>query len=196
MLATIGGAVSRPGVCELSIGTPVARLLEATGGVTDEVQAVLFGGYFGSWLDADTAMRLELSNASLGPAGAALGCGVVVALGRRTCGLVESANVLRYLSHETAGQCGPCVNGVGAAAKTLHDVARHGANQRQLDDLQRWIDIVPGRGGCRMPDGAMRFLQSSLEVFHDELVLHAKGRCSATDRASVLPVRASEQGWR
>ncbi len=51
-LVTILGAVEVPGVYELSFGTPVSDLLAATGGVTEPVQALLVGGYFGTWVEA------------------------------------------------------------------------------------------------------------------------------------------------
>ena len=72
-LITLSGAVARPGVYELSIGSPLADLVEIAGPVAG-IGAVLVGGYFGSWLGAEQAGRARLSNQSLRPLGAGLGC--------------------------------------------------------------------------------------------------------------------------
>jgi len=48
MLATISGAVARPGVYEIALGTPIGDLL-AVGQGRPDVTAVLVGGYFGTW---------------------------------------------------------------------------------------------------------------------------------------------------
>ena len=82
-----------------------ARPLRGTG-------AVLVGGYHGAWLPAADAARLTLSNAAASPGGAFTGAGVLVALPADRCGLVETARVARYLALESAGQCGPCLNGL------------------------------------------------------------------------------------
>ena len=51
-LVTVGGAVTHPGVLEISLGTQLATVIQAAGGVTEEISAFLVGGYFGTWLRA------------------------------------------------------------------------------------------------------------------------------------------------
>ena len=55
-LVTVSGAVRQPGVYEIAFGTPVQDVLALAGGAgTAGVQAVLAGGYFGSWLPGGRA---------------------------------------------------------------------------------------------------------------------------------------------
>ena len=57
--------------------------------------------------------------------------------------------------------------------------------------IRRWLDQVEGRGGCRHPDGAARFIRSALDVFADEVAVHTRGgRCSGRD-LRLLPVSAA-----
>ena len=58
MLASIRQADGRPAVTEAAIGTPLRELV----GLGEHVQAVLVGGYHGSWLPARQAGQLALSN--------------------------------------------------------------------------------------------------------------------------------------
>jgi NADH:ubiquinone oxidoreductase subunit F (NADH-binding) len=111
-----------------------------------------------------------------------------VALPADACGVIETARVARYLADESAGQCGPCVFGLDAIAGALESLARLERDGRA--DLARWLEQVRGRGACRHPDGAARFVTSALTVFADEVDLHLRGRCSDSDRAVVpLPRR-------
>src|SRR5579859_2898688 len=99
---------------------PANAVIPSTAG---PVQAVLVGGYHGAWLPAAEAARLPLANAALHPLGAAVGAGVLAALPAGRCGLAETARVARYLALESAGQCGPCFNGLPRIAVALERLA-------------------------------------------------------------------------
>jgi NADH:ubiquinone oxidoreductase subunit F (NADH-binding) len=188
-LVSLSGAVNRPGVYEIELGTPLAELLRRAGGESEPLRAFLIGGYFGSWLDS-SRLDVPLSDAALVPLGASLGARAIVVLPEEACGLVETARVARYLAAESAGQCGPCVNGLAAIAGGLVRLATGKGDSR--GDLRRWVGAVRGRGACRHPDGAAAFVASALTCFADEVELHLRGRCSATGR-SVVPLPRGDQ---
>ena len=100
---------------------------------------------------------------------------------------------------ESAGQCGPCLNGLPAIATALAGLARPRPAGSQLDNLRRWSGLVTGRGACHHPDGTMRFVASALRVFAAEIDEHGRGRCTATRRDPFLPLAAgarTESDWR
>jgi NADH:ubiquinone oxidoreductase subunit F (NADH-binding) len=176
VLVTLTGTVRTRGVHEIALGTTFDDLFARAGGLSEPLQAVLVGGYFGSWLRAAELPGLRLLDAR-----------AVIALPERACGVVELAHVARYLAGESAGQCGPCVHGLGSVSGGLVRLARR--ERSDLPRLVRWIDQVRGRGACRHPDGAARFVASGLETFADEVDLHLRGRCSGFD-GTILPVSA------
>jgi len=175
---------------------PANAVIPSTAG---PVQAVLVGGYHGAWLPAAEAARLPLANAALHPLGAAVGAGVLAALPAGRCGLAETARVARYLALESAGQCGPCFNGLPRIAVALERLAGPRPDRSARADLERWAGLVTGRGACHHPDGSVRFIRSALRVFAAEAALHEQGRCAGTDTRPFLPVPASapasEEDW-
>jgi NADH:ubiquinone oxidoreductase subunit F (NADH-binding) len=190
-LVTVGGAVAAPGVYEIPLGITGQELLALAGGPTESLQAVLAGGYFGAWLPTARALETRITPADLATAGAALGAGIFVALPAGSCGLAESARVARYLAGQSAGQCGPCINGLPALAMGLEALALRG-DRRAPDYLARVTPYVAGRGGCHHPDGAVRLISSALAVFAADARTHlAYGPCAGVARASLLPIPAT-----
>jgi NADH:ubiquinone oxidoreductase subunit F (NADH-binding) len=185
-LVTITGAVRAPGVYELAFGTPMSDLLDAAGGPAEPLQALLVGGYFGTWVEASQANRLRLAREDLRSVGCSLGSGVLIALGESSCGLHESARVIDYLAEQSAGQCGPCVFGLRAIADAVGALAGGVAHPRERDRVLRWAADIRGRGACHHPDGAVRFVESVLDVFGEDIDSHRVGRCQA--RPAGLPV--------
>jgi NADH:ubiquinone oxidoreductase subunit F (NADH-binding) len=185
-LVTISGAVTAPGVYELAFGTPMTALLEAAGGETEPLRAFLVGGYFGTWVEASRALELRLAREDLRSVGCSLGSGVLIALGRSSCGLHESARVIDYLARQSADQCGPCTYGLRSIADSVSAMASGVAHPRESERVRRWASEIRGRGACHHPDGATRFIVSALDVFDEELDEHRRGRCSA--RPAGLPV--------
>ncbi|MHB1486533.1 MAG: NADH-ubiquinone oxidoreductase-F iron-sulfur binding region domain-containing protein [Acidimicrobiales bacterium] len=178
-LVSLSGAVNHPGVIEISRGATLAQVVESAGGLSQDVQAFLIGGYFGTWLSAERAWSVSLCQEGLRPVGASLGAGVVLALPTTTCGLSETARIVSYLADQSAGQCGPCVNGLGSISTEFDAIALSHASVG-LERLERWMDQVEGRGACRHPDGAVHLLRSALRTFANERKQHLAGRCSVT----------------
>ncbi len=198
MLVTICGAVRHPGVVEVATGTAVGEVLRLAGGASAALQAVLVGGYFGTWMDAELALSLPLTQAGLRAVGGALGAGILIALPDSACGIAETAHVLGYLAGQSANQCGPCVNGLPAIAGALTDLARGSWSPARRGDLDRWLGLVPGRGACRHPDGAVRLAVSALQVFAADVHRHEASRpCAGALVPPALPVGAPVSGsWR
>jgi NADH:ubiquinone oxidoreductase subunit F (NADH-binding) len=190
-LVTVGGAVARPSVAEIAFGTSLGSTIMAAGGPTEELSAILVGGYYGSWLRAAGVWDLPLTHAALNAVGGALGCGLIYAFPARACGLTASARVARYLAEESAGQCGPCVYGLRAMADTLTRLATETADDRTLHQLRGYCDVVLGRGACNYPDGVVGFVRSTLDVFANEISRHQRdGRCRLGEPPR-LPLPAS-----
>jgi NADH:ubiquinone oxidoreductase subunit F (NADH-binding) len=197
MLATFGGAVRRPGITELESGTTLRAALERCDGFSEPAQALLIGGYFGTWVPAGAALDAPLSDTGLRPLGASLGARSVAALPRTRCGVAETARIAAYLAGESAGQCGPCVFGLEAIAQALGSIAS--CDRDAADALRRLRRLTPqvtGRGACAHPNGATRLVESALSVFADEIRHHVAGACSARSLQPLMPIPPPTGEWR
>ncbi|MEK8169607.1 NADH-ubiquinone oxidoreductase-F iron-sulfur binding region domain-containing protein [Streptomyces sp. M19] len=143
-------------------GVPLPYVLELCG--LGLGQAVLMGGYHGTWLDAYRAWNVLVSRESLTAYGATLGAGAVLPLPEGSCPVGETARVARWLGAESAGQCGPCFLGLPALADAL-DRAAHGGGQEALDAVDAYLAAVRKRGACGHPDGTAGFVASALATF-------------------------------
>ncbi len=186
MLTTVHQPDGQTQVIEAEIGTPLRTLVVGHAGAG--ARAVLIGGFHGTWLPAAVAATLTLDNQALERHGAAVGAGVIAALPADRCGLAEAARVTRYLAAESAGQCGPCLNGLPAIAGAIAELAGPGPRRATRQNAERWAGLVTGRGACGHPDGTVRFVRSALTVFAPEIGLHERGQCSATNRRPFLPL--------
>ncbi len=190
-LVSLDGAVRDPGVIEVPYGAPVETLIAGAGGVSERVQALLVGGYAGSWLPAKSATGIAFAHDELAAANAPLGVSSVIALPARACGLAETAGVLRYLANESARQCGPCMFGLPAIAADFASLATGAAcNDRAfMNRVNRRLTQVAGRGACAHPDGAIRLARSALSVFAHDAAQHLAGRpCPMAGAAPSLPL--------
>lgn len=189
MLVTVSGGVAHPGLYEIEVGAKIGDVIRGAGGAPQGVGGVLVGGYSGTWLAAETAATVPLQPSGLAAVGGIVGAGVVAVVPGDACGWTETANVLRWLAGQTAGQCGPCVHGLAAIAGAAEQVVAGRGGDVTFGRLNRWADDVRGRGACGLPDGAVRFLRSALEVFGPDVRAHLRGRrCAGSRGPRILPV--------
>jgi NADH:ubiquinone oxidoreductase subunit F (NADH-binding) len=191
-LVTVGGAVRGGGVHEVAVDASLATALSAAGGESEPLQAVLAGGYGGNWVQFPAAAGLSLAHNEF------RGVGMLLALPMRACGIVETAAILRYLADESARQCGPCMFGLPAIAQDFAVLATGRADSSTVPRLRRRLGVIPGRGACAHPDGAVRLAASALRVFDQDVYAHAIGRSCpfAAAKPRFLPKpRFRETGW-
>jgi NADH:ubiquinone oxidoreductase subunit F (NADH-binding) len=191
LLLTIRRSGLPPSVLEVPVGTPLTVALRLAGVGTADLQAVLVGGWFGRWLPLPEALDVPLSHAGMRAAGGMLGAGLVMALGNEECGLRATTEVVRTLAGESAGQCGPCVNGLPALARAMEDVVGGFGPGDAVTRVDRYRSLVARRGLCGLPDGTADLAGSALEVFAADLANHGRGGCGRPP-GMALGVRATE----
>jgi NADH:ubiquinone oxidoreductase subunit F (NADH-binding) len=189
---TISGDVQQPGVYEVDLGSLLVDALSDAGGVVSLPRGVLIGGYAGTWLDPRNSPDVVLS-----PDETSHACGVIGVLGREGCALIETAHIVAYMARESAGQCGPCLFGLRDIAEAMGRLAAGRADRGDLARTHRWCDQIDGRGACHHPDGAVRNVQSVLEVFADDVERHLRGHpCIDRSRSAFPRPPRTKRGWR
>jgi len=144
-------------------------------------QAVLVGGYGGSWLPWAVARGVRLRDSDLRKVGAGLGAGVLIPVGAGECGIARAAEIAAFLADAGARQCGPCTFGLPALAQRLAALADGDIRRDEVARLDELAALVVGRGGCHHPDGAARMVTSALRTFASDVKRHAGGRpCAAS----------------
>lgn len=199
ILITISGAVGAPGLYEVHGGMPLPGLIDHLGGYSEPIQAILVGGYAGSWFFPDQAAELPLGHAGMQAHGGALGAGILEVLPSAACGVAESARIARYMADHSAGQCGPCTFGLPAIANALEEIADGRAGPGAHRWVEHWSAEVAGRGACHHPDGAVRMVLSALDVFAEDIACHENDEpCTALTSSLEpdAPSRSSESALR
>ena len=187
VLVSVVGDVGNPGAYEFAFGTPVEEVFRAAG-TGSSAQSVLAGGYAGTWLPGSTASKLTLDRASFASAGAVIGCGSIIVLSEGSCGLAATAQIVRWMAGQSAGQCGPCVNGLPAIANAVDALVAGDHRRRWHQQLLVWLDMAEGRGACHHPDGTVRMVRSALKIFAREIDNHRRhGPCKPGPRVVALP---------
>ncbi|MER6736877.1 NADH-ubiquinone oxidoreductase-F iron-sulfur binding region domain-containing protein [Streptomyces puniciscabiei] len=176
-LVTLSGpAGSAAALVEVPAGTHLKVLADLTG--HGRAPAVLLGGLFGGlygtgWTD------LRLDHDRLKAVGGALGCAALHFPHPGDCPVAVAVEAAAYLAAQSARQCGVCVSGTGALARTLAAAARGGADHDPTGRLRRWSAQLPGRGACGLLDAAARVVATLLAHFPDRIDAHRDAGCRA-----------------
>src|SRR5262249_36003498 len=162
-------------VVEVPDSTPLWQLHDMR-----QVQAVLVGGFGGTWMDPFAFGQLRAGSLALG---------LLLPLPRDACGIDYTAAIVDYLAASSAGQCGPCRFGLRAIADVLADLVDLRARRRDARRLQRTLAEIAGRGACHHPDGAVRVVASALRTFGADVRAHLYGStCRHAGAEGFFPV--------
>jgi NADH-quinone oxidoreductase subunit F len=175
---SLWGDVARPGVYEVPLGTPLARILAGQGGGAPDGIGMLFpAGPSAPPLDAALA-ETPLDPDALRAAGSGLGTASVLVVGRSACPLAVAASLAGFFERESCGQCPPCTVGSGSLARTLRVVESGAARASDLNALAEVAGFMKDHGYCAHSRTAAASVTGLLARFRDDVLAHlAAGAC-------------------
>lgn len=180
MIFSLGEEVNRPGIYELTFGTPLRFLIqECGGGVRGEkaIKAILPGGPSSAFLPPDQ-IDIPLDHNSLRKAGSSLGCGVVRVVTEGTCMVEETLRIAEFFAAESCGQCPACRMETNMLAAILKKVEQGQGNPALLNQPSKVIGFNRGKGYCNLINMPGPPIESALKLFRPDFEYHLlHGRC-------------------
>lgn len=170
-LFQISGAVKRPGVYELPLGTTFRELIyDWAGGPTEPIKAIIPGGSscpMMPFIDKilDTGMDYE----SVAAAGSMLGTGGVTLIPKADCIVNATWNMVRFYGHESCGKCTPCREGIsGWMTRMYEKLVRGGGKPGDVELILDMSDNIGGKSFCALADACLGPVMSSIKLFREE----------------------------
>src|SRR5215216_3133594 len=170
-LFSVSGHVNKPGVYEVDLGYPLLDFINnESGGISGgrKLKAVIPGGSSVPVLTAAECEGVLLDYESLAKAGSMLGSGGMIVFDE-TVKMPEVLSVIAdFYAHESCGQCTPCREGTGWAAKILHNIVAGKGKKSDIDLLLKIADMMEGKTICPLADADVMPIRSFLTKFRGE----------------------------
>ena len=131
-LFCLSGAVERPGVYEVELGTTLRSLLELAG--VADFQALLLGGAAGTFITPEQ-IDLPLTFDAARQAGVTLGSGAVVVFGPDADMADVVCRIAAFFRDESCGQCVPCRVGTVRQEEALARLNGSSADRQLIEDI-------------------------------------------------------------
>jgi len=190
-LVSVTGAVKKPGVYEVELGTTLGDILDRAGGVSAELKAIHVGGPTGGILSAQRrSTRLDYDD--LRAAGTHVGSGQVRALGTDVCMVREAGRLFAYLAKESCAICVPCRVGTKRVQGILDGVASSLGRDSDLPWLTELGDHMERFSLCGFGITAPSIIRTTVREFPDDYRAHISERTCPTGTCTTLRARRYE----
>ena len=174
----LSGPINNPGVYEAPSGITVRELLESDrfgGGMRDghTLKAYIPGGSSCAVMTADQ-LDAQMGFETMREAGSSMGTACLTFMDTKTCMVRVAARLASFYHHESCGQCTPCREGTGWAAKVLDSIE---AGRGRMEDLELLLDMcnnIQGNTICALGDSIAIPVRSYVSVFTEEFEDHIK----------------------
>jgi len=187
----VTGAVKKPGVYEVELGTSLGAIIDRAGGATSELKAIHVGGPTGGILAAQRrSTRLDYED--LKAAGTHMGSGQVRAIGTDVCMVREAGRLFAYLAKESCAICVPCRVGTKRVQGILDGVSSSLGRDADLPWLSELGDHMAQFSLCGFGITAPSIIRTTLREFPDDYRAHIKELRCPTGTCTTLRARRYE----
>jgi NADH:ubiquinone oxidoreductase subunit F (NADH-binding)/Pyruvate/2-oxoacid:ferredoxin oxidoreductase delta subunit/(2Fe-2S) ferredoxin len=179
----LSGKVSRTGLVEVAMGTPIRKIVfDIGGGIPNgkNYKAVQIGGPSGGCIPAQH-LDIDVDYESLKRVGAIMGSGGLVVMDEDTCMVDVAKFFMDFIQRESCGKCIPCREGTRRMLEILQRVTRGRKKERGLDALERFKSVlhlqslaetIRDTSLCGLGQTAPNPVLSTLTWFRDEYESH------------------------
>jgi NADH:ubiquinone oxidoreductase subunit F (NADH-binding)/Pyruvate/2-oxoacid:ferredoxin oxidoreductase delta subunit len=191
----LSGKVSRTGLVEVAMGTPVRQIVfDIGGGIPNSkhFKAVQIGGPSGGCIP-EQHLDIDVDYESLKTVGAMMGSGGLVVMDEDTCMVDVAKFFMDFIQRESCGKCIPCREGTRRMLETLQRITqgrgqeksngrKHGALERfqSVMYLNRLAEVIRDTSLCGLGQSAPNPVLSTLRFFRNEYEAHVfERRCPA-----------------
>ena len=170
-LVSLSGAVRRPGLAEVPMGTTVRQVIELVGGDVPAGREIGFAAVGGpsSGLLPASELDVPLRPGMLHPSGVVMGAGGITVFDDRASPAEVAARLSRYNAAESCGKCTPCREGTPRIAEALGRIAAGDGKGSDVRDLQDLAEIVGAASLCGLGQMAGNPVTSLLHFYGDAL---------------------------
>jgi len=192
---SFSGDIRRTGFMEVPWGVPLAKVIEACGGIADggRLKAIQAGGPLAGYLPGRLLDSLALAREPFAANGALVGGGGMVFVGEGACSIDLNALFADFLEDESCGRCTTCHGGnqrmteiflrIGDGDGRRED--RH--NLELLGNTLLYSNCVHGQASPTIMRNTLRFFESEYEAHvHD-------GTCEALRCGGLTVYRVVDQ---
>ncbi len=173
-LICLSGAIARPGIYEVPLGTPLRAVLYGPGGGPrpgHEMRAALCGGPSGGLLPP-SRFDVPLVGGSLDAGGAALGAGGIVAIDETLPIAAAVEHLAAYNAAESCGKCTPCREGAPRMRDLIAGLRAGTAPADAIELLDALDEAMASASLCGLGQMAPLPYRSARTHFLGELVGH------------------------
>ncbi|HOT58948.1 MAG TPA: FAD-dependent oxidoreductase [Spirochaetales bacterium] len=176
------GKVQNTGLVELTLGTPLERMIyEMGGGVGSKkrVKAIQSGGPSGGCIPADR-FNATIDYESLAELGSIMGSGGMVVMDQDNCMVDLARYFVSFTAGESCGKCTPCREGLSQMERILSAISKGDATEEDLEELERLATTIKDTALCGLGQTAPNPVLTTLQYFRDEYEEHIRDkRCRA-----------------
>ncbi len=169
----LSGDVNRPGDVEVEMGISLRSLIDDfAGGVKGggDPAAVLLGGAAGTFVSA-SMLDLPMDYDELRKAGATLGSGAVIVMGKGRSIPAMLCSIMDFFRHESCGKCIPCRVGTARLAERARELVQLSgvACRKVLEEMAREAETMEKTSLCPLGQSPVLALRSAAAHLADVL---------------------------
>ena len=175
-IINLSGAVRRPGLIEVPIGTTLRQVIYDIGGGPPEGVSISVIGVGGpsSGVFPTSMLDTPIKPGFLHESGVMLGAGAVIVMDGSMDALSAVRNLAQYNANESCGKCTPCREGTPRMVEMIDSLADGTATRNDIEQLSNLARLVNDTSLCGLGQAAGNPILSGLHFFHDELTAKAK----------------------